>query len=100
MKTWFALDLGDGVLAGSLCDDIEQKFQQQFIAAGRPAARAVFKRHDNESSIHCTVTAYFSPATADLANALHATPCPRPARRGLELLAGTQDAWSALFPES
>jgi hypothetical protein len=98
--TWFSLDLGDGVLAAAACSDLEEKFQPLFVAAGKPADMAILKRHDNDNSLHCTVTAYFSPASADLAIALGATPCAKPGRHGLELIVGTLDAWSTLFPQS
>lgn len=97
---WFCLDLGDGVLAAASCSELEEKFQPLFAAAGRPADMAIFKRHDNDNSLHCAVIAYFSPATSDLAIACRASPCSKPGRHGLQLVAGTSEAWPALFAKS
>lgn len=93
---WFSLPLGDGLMAGPACADIEEKFATLFAAADKSAQRAVFKRHDTEHSLHCEVTVYFSPATRELALALGATPCARPVPRGLDLLAGDPACWSLL----
>jgi hypothetical protein len=96
---WFAKNLGDGVLAMGPLNDIQQRFLSAYQAAGAPADMAVFGRHTSEGSLHCEVWVYFAPAAAQLAQAVDALPCERPATDGLSLLAGSEQAWSALFPD-
>ncbi len=94
---WFSLSLGDGIMAAAACEDIAGQFLVRHRAAGRPANMAVFKRHDSDLSLHCEVTAYFSPAAVELARAFGATPCIKPSRRGLDLVAGDPACWPAVF---
>lgn len=65
--------------------------------APAPAATAVFVGTESSGDLHCDVTAYFSPAAANTARELGARPCNPPARDQLELLAGDEDSWRALF---
>ncbi|AMN46560.1 hypothetical protein ACG33_05500 [Steroidobacter denitrificans] len=80
-----------------VCAQIETRFASLHQAAGRPADMAVFKRHDFETSMHCEVTVYFSPAAEPLARAFGAKPCAKPPRTGLERLAGGAGCWQVLF---
>jgi len=100
MEIWYSLSLGDGITSGAASAEIEETFAPVFTAAGRPPAMAVFTRPESEGRLHCEVIAYFSPAAWDMAMALDAEPCARPARAGLNLLAGDEASWSVLFPES
>ena len=95
---WYSMSLGDGMWADGAAEEIAPSFQPCFEAANRPPAMAVFTRHE-EGRLHCEVIAYFSPAAGDVAQALGASPCPKPVRRGLALLAGAAHCWSLLFPE-
>ena len=95
---WFSLALGDGLMSISACTDIEAGFEPAYRTADCPSDMAVFKRHDFESSLHCEVTAFFSPAAAALARSLGAVSCAKPARSGLDLVAGDSSCWSVLFP--
>lgn len=95
--SWSSLELGDGMMAGSRIAEIEEQFLPAFTAAGKPADMAVFKRHDTEHSLHCEVTAWFSPAAAAIGQSLGASPCIRPRRTSLELLAGDTGCWEVLF---
>ena len=81
-------------------DEIEQVFSRLFAAAGKPLNMAVFTRLESEGRLHCEMTAYFSPAAREVALAVDAQPCEKPARAGLGLFAGDKLAWSALFPET
>lgn len=96
MKQWHSKSLGDGMWADIPSEEIKQLFQPLFESAGSPADMAIFVRHE-PGPLHCGVTAYFSPAAAAVASAVGAELCAPPARQGLELLAGTEDSWSALF---
>ncbi len=96
-QTWFQLSLGDGLLADLPIGEIEQRYRDLYASSGCQADLAVFKRHELEHSLHCTVTAYFSPAAGDLAHHFAANPCLRPIRSGLELLAGDVHSWDLLF---
>ena len=78
------------------CAEIEERFQPIFESAGKPIAMAVFVRRE-EGDVHCEVTAFFSPAAAEVAKAMGASPCIKPAREGLNLLAGSDECWSVLF---
>ena len=97
MKLWYSLSLGDGMIASMPSAEIEEAFLRVFTAAGSPPEMAVFTRPESEGRLHCEVIAYFSPAAREVAEAFDAEPCEKPARAGLGLLAGSEEAWSALF---
>jgi|SRR5579859_730701 len=99
MGTWFSKILGDGMTAYEPSDEIENAFAPLFRTAGQPADMAVFIRYESEGHLQCQVTAYFSPAAAELAREFAAEPCVKPARNGLELLAGDGRCWPALFAD-
>ena len=99
MDSWYSKELGDAITASMPSDEIEQAFQQLFVAAGKPPNMAVFTRQVSEGRLHCEVTAYFSPAAVDIAKDFGAQPCEKPALSGLGLLAGDKLSWSVLFPE-
>lgn len=99
MTTWRFKSLGDGISAEIHTAEIETLFQPFFDAAGRPADMAILTCHE-PGSLHCEVTAYFSPAAEGVALAVGAEPCTAPAPQHLELLAGTEDCWSVLFNEA
>lgn len=96
---WLSKQLGDGMWADIPSRGINHIFQPSFEAAGKPIEMAVFTRRE-EGRLRCEVTAYFSPAAKDVAEWFGALPCAPPARAGLELLAGDESCWLALFPES
>ena len=100
MESWYSISLGDGIIAPTPSDEIEQIFVESFNAAGRPANMAVFTRAESEGRIHCEVIAYFSPAAREVAKVFDAQPCEKPERMGLGLLAGEPGCWSVLFPET
>jgi hypothetical protein len=99
MSAWYILSLGDGMTSGALATEIEEAFSKLFTMSKRPLEMAVFTRPESEHRLHCEVMAYFSPAAADVAKAFDAEPCARPARAGLNLLAGDENSWSVLFAE-
>ena len=92
-------DLGDPLLAGEPLSRLEALFRAERGKAGDPVEMAIFVRQESEGRLHCEVRAYFSPASATVARAVDADPCDRPSPEGLSLLAGTPDAWRALFPD-
>jgi hypothetical protein len=100
MAFWYSLSLGDGITAALPSTEIEEKFLKSFTAAGQRKDMAVFTRPESEGRLYCEIMAYFSPAAREVALAFDAEPCGKPARAGLNLLAGDPDAWSVLFPES
>jgi hypothetical protein len=99
MDHWYSVSLGDGVMAGGPSSEIEERFRSLFTAADKPPDMAVFTRPESEDRLYCEVIAYFSPAASAVATAFGARPCVRPARAGLQLLAGDEQSWSLLFPE-
>ena len=100
MQTWFSQSLGDGVLAFEPKEQLRERFDPVFAAAGQPAGMAVFTRHELEGRLQCEVIAYFSPADASLAQAVGAKPCAKPTTADLDLLAGDPACWAALFPDA
>ena len=99
MNKWYSLRLGDGIVAAGPLIEIEEVFRNRFIAGGEPPEMAVFTRSETEGRLHCEVIAYFSPAASDVAKAFDAESCMRPAREGLDLLAGSPRCWPVLFPD-
>jgi hypothetical protein len=99
MSVWYTQNLGDAMLAGEQLDRIKTLFLSAYEQAHGPNEMAVFFRHESEGQLHCEVKTYFSPASAGVATSLGAVPCKRPSRDSLGLLAGSDDAWSVLFPQ-
>ncbi|MBN8654234.1 MAG: hypothetical protein J0M11_00755 [Anaerolineae bacterium] len=93
---WYSKPLGDGMWADIPSEEIKRFFQPLFESAGRPAEMAVFTRHE-EGNLHCVWVAYFSPAAESVAKQMQASPCSPPARNELNLLAGSEASWTALF---
>ena len=100
MTHWYSLSLGDGIMAAMPSVEIEERFQRVYLSAGKPPEMAVFLRSESEGRLHCEVIAYFSPAASQVAKAFDAQPCVKPARPGLSLLTGDEQAWAVLFHES
>lgn len=100
MKTWYSVNLGDGIMAATPRAEIEELFGRLYALAGEPPEMAVFTRSETEGRLHCEVIVYFSPAAVTVAKEFGAQPCGKPERSGLGLLAGDERSWSVLFPES
>jgi hypothetical protein len=96
---WFSSSLGDALTAWEPLGRIEALFQSSYASAGDPDEIAVFVRYESEGRLHCEVTAYFSPAAAELAREVEATPCARPSAEGLSLVLGNEASWTKLFPD-
>lgn len=99
MNTWFLKNLGDAMWATEQLAQIEKQFLL-YDPTEAMEETAIFVRHESEGRLHCEVVAYFSPAASAIAKACEATPCTKPMRHGLSLLAGAEDSWLVLFPES
>ena len=93
MKTWFKKQLGDGILAHNPCVEIKEAFEKEYYSSEHISEMAVFIQQTYESQLHCEVTAYFSPATADFARAFNAKLCNQPLPENLSLLAGEEESW-------
>ncbi len=100
MRVWFSKNLGDGMLAREQLDNLEESFLAAYTKADCPKDMAAFVRHESEGRLHCEVIVYFSPASDAVARELEAEPCVKPSPGGLSLLAGSEDSWLVLFPES
>jgi hypothetical protein len=100
MDTWYTKELGDGIMASTPAEEIRQAFQRAVQSEGALPEMAVFTRLESEGRLHCERIVYFSPAARELALAFEAQPCAKPTRAGLGLLAGPQESWALLFPES
>ncbi len=88
---WYCLDLGDGLLAITPLNAIEDAFLQLYPGSEASADAAVFSRHRLDG-LHCEVTVYFSPALSSLAQRFGAQACQRPRHNDLELLHGSSQA--------
>ncbi len=95
---WYRLSLGDGITSTTTLDAIKDEFE--LIGSDACAPAAVFKRLDAAHGLHCEVTVYFSPGTAQLATRFAAAICRRPTRTGLELLAGDARVLSTLIDDA
>lgn len=92
---WRCRDLGDALMAHLDLSRLEADARAVWDGQHAPGF-AVLTRHSSEGRLHCAVLAYFSPAAAGLAARFDATPCRRPAREGLALLAGDEHVLEAL----
>src|SRR6185436_7267139 len=99
MSTWFSKELGDAITACTSSAQIKEAFLPLFTASEKPLEMAVFTKTESEGRLHCDVTAYFSPAAAEIAQIFGAQPCEQPPRDRLDLLVGDPGCWSILFPE-
>ena len=97
--TWFSRNLGDGMLAHALLDNLADSLSSAYAKADCPKDMAVFFRHESDGRLHCEVMVYFSPASAAAAREVNAEPCVKPSPADLGLLAGCEDSWLVLFPE-
>lgn len=87
--SWYRLLLGDGLLATTPLNDIEDAFLQLYPGGDAPMGAAVFSEHRLEG-LHCQVTVYFSPTLSSFARRFGAQPCLQPVNTDLELLHGTR----------
>lgn len=87
------------MLAQDELNVLKRIFLDQFSANGHPVDMALFTRHESEGRLHCRVTAYFSPAASPVAEEVNASPCNKPTRFSLALLAGAEESWRVLYPE-
>jgi hypothetical protein len=101
MSTWYAKDLGEAIYGEDkfLHDTLYPFFEREFHLAGGPPEMAVFTRLESEGRIHCGLVVYFSPAAHGAARMVGASPCEKPMRAGLNLVAGESGCWQALFPD-
>ena len=100
MSDWFTKNLGDPLLADKSLDHIKELFLMECEKLTKTGEMAIFIRHESEGQLHCEVRVYFSPASHNIAKAVNAVICKTPSPEGLGLLAGSEDAWSILFPRS
>ncbi|MBX3038298.1 MAG: hypothetical protein KF758_15405 [Anaerolineales bacterium] len=96
---WHSLDLGDAIMANEPMEQIRKAFEEFAQKNDVAPELAIFTRNDSEGRLHCQVTAYFSPATIQIAKLFDATPCEKPNKDNLDLLAGDKICWEVLFPE-
>lgn len=98
-KRWYCRNLGDALLADPLMQELCDAFEAWQAESPQTAASGLFMRHESAGQLHCDVKLYFSPAAAEIAHTLHATPSRKPGKEGMSLLVGGMDAWSALDAE-
>jgi hypothetical protein len=98
MDPWYYKNLGDAMLAQESLDRIEAAVRSADRNALDSGQIAVFVRHVSEGRLHCQVEVFFSPASFIIADQFGAAACAGPDVAGLGLLAGSEAAWSRLFP--
>jgi hypothetical protein len=86
MPKWFRKNLGDASLAGESLEQIKQLFLQTYADQSPTFDKALFYHHLSEGRLHCEIVVYFSPATAEFAAQVAASPCQKPEVFGLSLL--------------
>jgi hypothetical protein len=91
--TWRVLALGDGVTALEPLERLRTRLDEDARRGHRDGPVVLLTRRDDDG-LHCRVTAFFSPAAAEVAMSVGAVPCPRPPRAGLDYAAG-DPAWEA-----
>lgn len=67
---WYRLNLGDPLLADTLCEEI--------MRAAKAGKVALFSRHEGEGQLHCDLVVYFPNEAHALAQSYGATPCADP----------------------
>lgn len=97
MDTWFYKNLGDAMLAYLELEHIQAVCTAAFKKANESDEVAAFSRHDSEGRLQCELKVFFTPALADIAKTLGATPCEQPSRNGMSLIVGSPAAWSLFF---
>lgn len=97
MTRWHTLELGDAVTAQVPLQRIREAYDEEFPRDRRPPDAAVFVRYESEGRLHCEAVVYLAPAAVALSQLLGARPCVRPARAGLDLVAGDERCWDAIF---
>ena len=97
--TWYAVNLGDAMLADASLERIAATLEAEWSRLGHPIGAAAFVSHESEGRLHCEVKVYLAPGFRDEAARLEAEPCGRPLREGLGLLVGSEASWAVLFPE-
>lgn len=98
MSTWFTSNLGDAMLAGEPLDHIKMHFLSVYESVSDSRELAMFMRHESEGRLHCAVKIYSPPMAEDVAKAVGAIACRKPASEGLSLVAGSEESWSVFFP--
>ncbi len=96
---WYSLNLGDAMLAFAPLARLTDIVVSTYEGASSSDDMAAFIRHESEGRLHCEVMIYLPPSLAAVAKQVGATPCEKPSADGLGLLAGSANAWQALFPE-
>jgi hypothetical protein len=72
---------------------IHRTFPALYEAAGRPSDMAIFVRRKVGTNCH---TFYFAPGAQGFAKCVAATPCHRPTREDMSLIAGEPSSWALL----
>ncbi len=97
---WHGIFLGNGADAFSRTIQIQSLFMLAFMASGGNVEMAMFSKSESTENAH-EVTIYFSPASAAFAKTIDGiSPCEKPSRDKLGLLAGDERCWNILFPQS
>ncbi|NJD30594.1 MAG: hypothetical protein FIB04_01745 [Gammaproteobacteria bacterium] len=97
MTKWHTLSLGDAATAQVPLMHLQEEFEEEFAAGDRAPDAAVFVRYESEGRLHCEAVVFIAPGAAVLAERFGARPCARPARAGLDLVAGDERCWDVIW---
>ena len=97
---WYKLSVGNGITAEAPSLKAIEVLLPALLSAGQPLDMAVFLKDGPDSFSKQNITIYFSPSAA-LAICKHfpdASPCEKPSKVDLVLLAGDRRCFDLLFP--
>ncbi len=97
MSKWHTLSLGDAATAQVPLARLQEEFDEEFVPGRRAPDAAVFVRYESEGRLHCEAVVFIAPGAAMLAQRLGGRPCVRPPRDNLDLVAGDERCWDAIF---
>lgn len=88
MNSWYELELGDAIIAQAEMERIRESYLRFKTTTGGNNIGTVHLQYRTFASLHCKVTAFFSPDASAFARHMGATACLAPSPQGLELFLG------------
>ncbi len=89
MTRWYAVQMGDALLAQPRLAELERELTALYEEAGKPSQLAAFYRHENHG-MHCQLVVFITAGFQELAGLDGAVPCSPPEFADMSFLAGKQ----------
>lgn len=89
MTQWYALHLGDALIAQPRFAELERHLSGLYERAGRPSHLAACYRHENQG-MHCHLVVFVTAGFRELAGLEAAVPSSQPDFSDLSFLAGNR----------